>query len=59
MDQEEWERMFKAPGLTRSDWNRIEDARRAAEKALDTELTNKEFLMLLVNDTSPKWRKGK
>jgi len=59
MAPEEWERVFKAPGLTRSDWNRIEDARREAEKALDTELTNKEFLMLLVNDTSPKWRKGK
>jgi len=59
MASEEWERMFKAPGLTRSDWNQIEDVRREAEKILNTELTNKELLMLLVNDRAPKWRKGK
>ena len=52
------ERTFKVEGLSQSDWNRVEDSRRMAERVLGP-LTNKEFLMTLVNDTSPSWRKGR
>ena len=51
------ERTFKVPNLTPREWNLVEDARRAAERKLETSVTNKELLMLLVNDTAPKWRK--
>ena len=50
---------FRANSLTPVEWNRIEDARRAAERTLETSLTNKELLMLLVTEIGPRWRPGR
>jgi len=52
---EESVRTFKAEGLTRREWNIVEDARREAERQQGTSLSNKELLISLCNDT--RWRK--
>ncbi len=53
------ERDFRANSLTPVEWNRVEDARRTAERTLETTLTNKELLMLLVNEVGPRWKPGR
>ncbi len=52
------ERTFKAEGLSESEWDTVEKARSDAKFALGVEPTNKELLLLLVNDTAPSWRQA-
>ena len=49
---------FRARNLSPQESARVEGARRDAEKALGMPLTDKELLLLLVNDTAPSWRKA-
>ena len=50
-------RTFKAEGLSPREWGLVERARTDAKRNLDVEPTNKELLLLLVNDTAPSWRR--
>ena len=50
-------REFRARGLDEAGMRRIEKARADAERALGIPIGNKELLLLLVNDTAPKWRR--
>ncbi len=52
------ERTFKAEGLSQAQWDAVEKARSDAKFALGVEPTNKELLLLLVNDTAPSWRQA-
>ena len=52
-------RDFKAVELSQREWDIVEDARREAERVAGQSFTNREFLLLMANDTSAKWRKGK
>ena len=51
------DRTWKATGLSQKEWDVVEDARREAERRVGDSFTNKEFLLLMANDTSAKWRK--
>ena len=51
-------REFRARGLDEAGVRRIEKARADAERALGIPIGNKELLLLLVNDTAPKWRRA-
>lgn len=50
-------RTWTALELSQREWDIVEDARRDAEKHAGQSFTNKEFLLLMANDTSAKWRK--
>ncbi len=54
------EREFRARNLSPEEYRRIEQAREDAIRHLgDPGITDKELLMLLVNDTGPTWRRGR
>jgi hypothetical protein len=51
------QREFRARNLTPSEWGRVDQARKDVLFALGFDPTDKELLLLLVNDTAPSWRK--
>jgi hypothetical protein len=49
-------RSFLAEGLSQREWNVVQDAKREAERQTGQDLSNKEFLVAVCNDT--RWRKA-
>lgn len=48
---------FRVRSFTPAEWSRLEQARKDVRRALGFDPTDKELLLLLVNDTAPEWRK--
>jgi len=48
-------RAFLAESISQREWDIVQDAKRDAERQTGTDLSNREFLLALCNDT--RWRK--